>query len=112
VANKLNQLFSARETAALPLDQIAQRVGYQHDYLNRLLKQHDGLTLGQLRARQLLTRSQQLLRGRQSVGDVAEALGFNDPNYFSRWFRKHTGQTPTQWRASAFDAPRESNPET
>ena len=100
VARRLDRLFSAPETATLPLQEIARRMGYQQDYLNRLLKEQDGLTLGQLRARKLLTRTQQLLRGDDSVADVADAVGFDDPNYFSRWFRKHTGLTPSRWRAS------------
>jgi AraC family L-rhamnose operon transcriptional activator RhaR len=100
VARKLDQLFSTPDAARLPLSQIARLMGYQQDYLNRLLKEHDGLTLGQLRARRLLARSRHLLRETDSVADVAEALGFNDPNYFSRWFRKHTGHSPSRWRTT------------
>lgn len=33
-----------------------------------------------------------------SVKEVAFACGFNDPNYFSRSFRKLTGQTPSDYR--------------
>jgi AraC-like DNA-binding protein len=29
---------------------------------------------------------------------VADRAGFQDQNYFSRWFRKQTGLTPTKWR--------------
>jgi len=72
--------------------------GYQHDYLNRLLKEHEGLTLGQLRAHKLLARVQRLLRQAGSIAEVAEAVGFDDPNYFARWFRKQTGLSPSRWR--------------
>ena len=33
------------------------------------------------------------------VSEIGWACGFQDPNYFARWFRKKTGQTPSQWRA-------------
>ena len=98
VARKLHGLLAAPETAALSLRKLAQHAGYQQDYLNRLLKQHDGLTLGQMRARKLVTRAQELLPRLDSIADVAEAVGFSDPNYFARWFRKHTGMSPKRWR--------------
>lgn len=33
-----------------------------------------------------------------TVGEVAAQLGFDDPNYFWRYFRKHTGHAPGEWR--------------
>lgn len=37
----------------------------------------------------------------QSVGDVAQALGYEDAHYFSRLFRKVTGVSPTAYRQLA-----------
>jgi len=36
--------------------------------------------------------------GTQCIGDVAEAVGFADPNYFIKVFKAHTGYTPLRWR--------------
>ena len=33
-----------------------------------------------------------------SVKEIAYSLGFDDPAYFTRFFTKHTGLTPTQFR--------------
>ena len=42
-----------------------------------------------------------LLRGSdRSIGDIATLVGMDDQNYFTRWFRKQTGQTPSRWRAA------------
>lgn len=41
-----------------------------------------------------------LVETRNPVGDIAPACGFDDPLYFSRRFRKMTGQTPTDYRNS------------
>ena len=82
-----------------PLSEIARRIGYHPDYLNRTLKQSCGLTLGQLRNEVRMQRSKHLLTEAKGIAEVAEGAGFDDPNYFSRWFREQTGQTPTAWRA-------------
>jgi AraC-like DNA-binding protein len=81
-----------------PLHDIAQKIGYQQDYLNRVLKTATGLTLGQMRSQLRVTRAQRLLRESRKIVDVAERLGFSDGNYFARWFRLQTGVTPRQWQ--------------
>lgn len=98
VSRKVDALLAAPESAGLSLGKLSERAGYQHDYLNRLLKHHAGLTLGQFRSRKLMTRAQQLLRQTHSVAAVSSQVGFSEPNYFARWFKRQTGMTPTAWR--------------
>lgn len=98
ISRKVESLLVSPDATGVSLGKLARLAGYQHDYLNRLLKNHSGLTLGQFRARKLVTRAQQLLQSEESVAEVSGALGFADPNYFSRWFRKQTGVTPGYWR--------------
>ncbi|CAN5346878.1 hypothetical protein BH23VER1_BH23VER1_18990 [soil metagenome] len=81
------------------LAEIARRVGYQQDHLNRLLKSECGLTLGQLQSRMQVLQVQQLLSQPDlAIFEVAERAGFHDHNYFSRWYRQQTGVTPSAWR--------------
>ena len=41
------------------------------------------------------------------VADVAVAVGFNDPSYFTRVFKKQEGVSPSEYRAAGvFEAPR------
>ena len=90
-----------RDAAAFrrPLSEIARRIGYHPDYLNRTLKQICGLTLGELRNEVRMQRSKHLLGEAKSIAETAEGAGFDDPNYFARWFREQTGRTPSSWRA-------------
>ena len=97
IVRKLHGLLAQPGATAASLRQIARQAGYQHDYLNRRLKQEAGLTLGQMRSRRLLALAQQLLPQAKSIAETASAVGFNDPNYFTRWFHKHTGLPPSQW---------------
>ena len=82
-----------------PLDALAGRIGYHPDYLNRMLKQVCGLTLGEVRSVERLQTARRLLAQSRPVAEVAAETGFDDPNYFSRWFRAQLGCTPTAWRA-------------
>lgn len=81
-----------------PLAVVAKETGYQPDYLNRKLKRETGIGLRALRDRLRLEAAQQSLRTDASIADAANRAGFDDPNYFARWFRKQTGVTPSDWR--------------
>ena len=53
------------------------------------------LTLKTNRAKQLLIQTD------HTIGEIAKFIGFTDPLYFSRIFKKHCGSTPMQFRKSA-----------
>jgi two-component system response regulator YesN len=39
------------------------------------------------------------------VADVAAAVGFNDPSYFTRVFRRQEGVSPSEYRATSIFEP-------
>jgi AraC-like DNA-binding protein len=84
--------------APAPLSQIARELGYHPDHLTRKLKRESGLGLRALRDRVRLETAQAALRRAPTVAEAAIAAGFDDPNYFARWFRRQTGRTPSEWR--------------
>ncbi len=83
----------------LNLDKVAGEVGLSSSYLSRSFKQKFGVSftdyLNQLR----LDRSKRLLRhSNKNIGEIAEEVGFNDGNYFSKVFKREEGVTPTEYR--------------
>ena len=80
------------------LSRIAREVGYHPDHLCRKLKRESGLGLRALRDQVRLEAAQSALRSTSTVAEAALQSGFEDPNYFARWFRRQTGQTPQAWR--------------
>jgi AraC family transcriptional regulator, transcriptional activator of pobA len=78
---------------------IAIALGRTLDHLNRQLRAEAGMTVGEAIQRARRIRCEELLRKTdQSIGEVGAAIGFDDQNYFARWFRKQTGQSPRRWR--------------
>jgi len=101
ITRRVERAIDSADQEGETLRQLAERVGYQQDYLNRQLKAECGLTLGQLRAKSRLERAQKMLRQQGvSIAEVAERVGMLDNNYFARWFKQQTGLTPSTWRAA------------
>lgn len=67
--------------------------------LARAVREHLGTTLTDLiRNRLLIHAKWQLLHTLKPVKEIARELGFADELYFSRFFKKATGQSPTFFR--------------
>ena len=49
----------------------------------------------------LLEAKRYLLATPQQVKDIADRLGYEDPSYFIRFFRKHTGLSPEAFRKNS-----------
>ena len=82
------------------LGELAKEAGYVRDALSRKLKREHGLGLRALRDQERLQAAQAALLTAGSIAEAATRAGFEDPNYFTRWFRKQTGRTPGDWRRS------------
>ncbi len=77
----------------------ARRLGITVGHLNHLSRRHLGRTAGVLiRGRLALEAKRRLLHTHQSAAEVAYALGFRDPAYFARFFKRETGASPTGFR--------------
>jgi AraC family transcriptional activator of pobA len=81
-----------------PLAQVARDAGYHPDHLTRKLKRESGIGLRALRDRVRLEAAQAALRVAPTIAEAATRAGFDDPNYFARWFRRQTGVVPRAWQ--------------
>ncbi len=82
-----------------PLASVSRKAGYHPDHLTRKLKGETGLGLRAHRDRLRLETAQAALRSAPTIAEAAVRAGFDDPNYFARWFRQQTGRTPSAWKS-------------
>lgn len=69
--------------------------------LNEISASSIGLTVKQLIIERLVTEAKRLIYMQKlSFKEIAYKLGFNDPAYFSRIFKKKTGTTPEEFKKS------------
>jgi signal transduction histidine kinase/AraC-like DNA-binding protein/DNA-binding LacI/PurR family transcriptional regulator len=91
----LQQNYAQRLTR----QQIARSVGVSEDYLGRIFLQELGLSPMEYLNRYRIKEAKVLLiHTCDSVTDVANQVGFDDPAYFSRAFHKQVGVSPREYR--------------
>ena len=83
----------------IDLNVLAQRCGVSKDYFRHLFKQIYGVSPTQYIANQkIVSIKDKLLTSNKSIKEISFLCGFYDENYFSRFFKKHTGLTPNEFR--------------
>lgn len=85
-----------------PLGFYAQALGVSSDHLSRSCRRVTGLSALALAQERLLLEARRLLaHGPMPVAGVGQALGFDDAGYFSRFFTRRCGLSPSAFRAAA-----------
>lgn len=90
--------------AALSLTFLAEEMGLSLGYLSSLFKQLFQVSFKEYVLKARLDKARiMLLSSDLKNYEISEAIGFNDPNYFSLVFKKRYGMSPNQYRRKAGD---------
>jgi len=94
----LDQHFSDQKSVA----DYARILAVSPTHLSRICRAATGRPASKLIEERLIREARRMLiYTNLSVAEIAYALGFNDPAYFSRAFQRATGQTPSVLRKPA-----------
>ncbi|MCC7092787.1 MAG: helix-turn-helix transcriptional regulator, partial [Ignavibacteriaceae bacterium] len=78
---------------------IASQLNISPKYLSDLLKQETGKTALELIHLYVISEAKNMLvTGEQSISEIAYRLGFENPPYFSRLFKKEVGVSPKEFK--------------
>ncbi len=83
----------------LSLKEISQKLYLSPPYFSYLFKKHTGLTFTQYLRKVRIEAAKRLLmlQPHLSIKNIAFAVGFSDPDYFCKVFKRMEGITPTQF---------------
>ncbi|MDN2566567.1 helix-turn-helix domain-containing protein [Aquibium sp. A9E412] len=98
---RLEALIGAHCRSARAVGFYAARLGVSPGHLNRLTRAATGLSVHGLIAERLMQAARRdLIFTETPVQAIALALGFQDPAYFHRFFRRRAGLPPGAFRAA------------
>lgn len=101
---KLERLIEEKYNSHWRAGDYAQELNMSVTNLNTLCKQHFSKTTEVLiQERVLLEIKRLLVYSNSAVKEICYTLNFEDPAYFIRFFKKHTGLTPMEYRKSVSD---------
>ncbi|MHC9001192.1 helix-turn-helix domain-containing protein [Enterococcus bulliens] len=81
------------------LKELADHFHYNYSYLSSLFPQVTEMNFTDYMNELRIKRAKDLLKQVDvTISEVAESIGFTDISYFSKVFKKRTGQTPSQYR--------------
>ncbi|GAA3383877.1 AraC family transcriptional regulator [Cryptosporangium minutisporangium] len=94
------QTLESRLQHPWTLTELAAELHVSSSYLLRRFKASTGLPpMAYLARRRVETAAEMLLHSDETVGEIGDAVGWPDPNYFARRFRTHFGLSATTYRA-------------
>ncbi|WP_309085237.1 helix-turn-helix domain-containing protein [Chelativorans sp.] len=92
-------LLSAHCREHRPVGFYAEKLGLSPAHLNRIVRRETGASVQELASRHLVRAARrELVFTPTPVQAIAYSLGFQDPAYFNRFFKRQTGMTPGAFR--------------
>lgn len=83
----------------ISLQDLCRHVLMSTSYFSLVFKQHTGVTFIEYLTGVRVAKAKELLHSSTlKLYEIAEQVGYKDPNYFSILFKKHTGITPKDYR--------------
>ncbi|AET94235.1 transcriptional regulator, AraC family (plasmid) [Burkholderia sp. YI23] len=102
---RFRQLVAAHFREHRPVEFYAHKLGVTVTQLGRVCREElSSSPLAMINEHLVREAQRDLVYSTMSVKQIAHGLGFADIAYFSRYFRKQTGVTPTQFQAQAHKA--------
>lgn len=98
--NEINNFIRTNlHNPELSLQTIADHVSLSKTYLCVMYKKETGITINEYINMQRIKKSKMLLKNHKyKLYEVAGKVGFVDANYFSTYFKKYVGVSPSEYR--------------
>lgn len=96
--NQAKRYIDENYNRELTLDDVSRVVNISSYYFSKVFKDETGENFIDYLTRLRIDQAKKLLLNTdKSMKEIAKEVGYSDPNYFSRNFKKYTGKTPTEF---------------
>lgn len=107
------QFINLHSCGVLSLDLVANEIRVSPTYLSSLFRKETGQTFREyVNSKKITYAKTELQKGVQNISEIAASLDYNDMRNFSKFFKKHVGITPSDYRAIYYTKPTLSEPST
>jgi two-component system response regulator YesN len=87
----------------ITLDEVAKIAGFSSYYLSKIFKNEFKVNYSQYLTNIRIQKAKELLRkGELSVKQISYMIGYSEPNYFARVFKKETGLSASEYQKKVF----------
>jgi len=93
------QWINSNPSQPMTLNDLAQSAGMSAPYFCAQFKKFFGLAPMEYLIQHRMLHAEHLLADRNlTISEIATLVGYNDPFFFSKMFKKHFGQSPRKMR--------------
>ena len=83
----------------ISVDEVCATLHYNRSYIYRQFKKTTGMSMMTYFMKMKISKAKELLReNKKSIAEISDLLSFDNPNYFSKAFKKSVGYTPSTYR--------------
>jgi AraC-type DNA-binding domain-containing proteins len=99
LTGRFKDLLARKILETQRVSDYARMLSISPNHLNKVIKADTGISPSVWVARTVLSEAKNMLSESDIlISDIACRLGFIDASYFARFFKKHTGMKPTEFR--------------
>ena len=99
ISDRVIEYMKEHISEKLSVDDVCSILHYNKSYVFRRFKKTTGSSLMAYFTKMKIQKAKEMLRETDlSLSGISDALSFDDPNYFSKTFKKVTGYTPSTYR--------------
>lgn len=95
------RLLEEKAEELFRVNDLCTKLGYSKSYLSKLFREQTGETIANFAIQHKIKRAKQLIReGNLNFSQISVRLAFDNPQYFSRVFKRITGMTPSEFKST------------